>query len=77
MTRLEKIRSMSAEEWAEVIMKKTDFDKFCAPGACTHYKNGHCEFFSGDLEIGVSDETLDTACREACVNYLNEEIADK
>lgn len=77
MTRLEKIRSMSAEEWAKEIMEKSDFDKFCCQRFCKHHKDGHCEFFSDGWGADITDEQLDAACREACMNYLNAEIEDK
>lgn len=73
MTRLEKLRSMSAEELAEELYE-VDFDAYCNPACCPHYTADGCDI--GD-EWDVDWTKLKAACKAACVNYLNGEIEDK
>jgi hypothetical protein len=73
MTRLEKIRSMTAEELAEELYE-VDFDAFCKPAYCPYYTADGCEI--GD-EWDVDWAKLEVACKAACVRYLNGEIEDK
>ena len=67
MTRLEKIRSMSAEELGGAL---ANFEcEYCRPEYCPHLReDGLCESMK---KYGVD------GCIPACVRYLNEEIADK
>lgn len=68
MTRLEKIRSMSAEELARVIFEIEDENEYCRPELCPYYReDGCCDGW---------EERGDDACIEACVKWLNEEIDD-
>lgn len=73
MTRLEKLRNMSAEELAEELYY-TNFDAFCNPAYCPRYTADGCELCD-KLEVTCAE--IDAACKAACVNYLNREIEDK
>ena len=67
MTRLEKIRAMSAEELGGA-MANFEWD-YCRPEYCPHFRgDGLCENMKKHGAVG---------CVPACVNYLNGEIEDK
>ena len=75
MTRLEKIRSMSAEELAKMLVEDGNYDGFCKKEFCPAHTGKTCAFFvEKDPE---NFEALDAACLCACINYLNAEIEDK
>lgn len=75
MTRLEKIRSMSAEELAKMLVEDGNYDGFCKKEFCPAHCGETCAFFA---EKDPEDfEQLDAMCLRACVNYLNAEIEDK
>ena len=67
MTRLENLRSMSAEELAE---EMANFDlEYCRPEYCPHFHDdGTCDEMRKHGTKG---------CIPACLNYLNAEIEDK
>lgn len=67
MTRLEKIRSMSAEELGKALAN-LDWE-YCSPEYCPHFReDGCCESMAKHGANG---------CTPACIRYLNEEIEDK
>lgn len=72
MTRLEKIRSMSAEELADYFCEHDDTIDYCYPGNCPYWRDDGTCAANGQHTGGQM-----AACREACIRYLNEEIADK
>ena len=72
MTRIEKLRKMSAEELAEALYK-TDFDEFCNPAYCPRYTADGCELVD---KLEMTSAEIDAACKAACVNYLNGEAEE-
>lgn len=69
MTRLEKIRSMTAEELAGQLVKSEDEPLYCMPEYCPYWRDdGTCASWS---------ERGDAGCVKACVAWLNREIEDK
>ena len=72
MTRLEKLRNMSAEELAENLCADC-FDAFCNPAYCPRYTADGCELVD---KLEVASAEIDAACKAACVNYLNGEVEE-
>lgn len=69
MTRIEKLRKMSAEELAELMAKSEDEAPYCREQYCPYWQeDGTCESWS---------ERGDAGCVKACVAWLNGEIEDK
>lgn len=72
MTRLEKIRSMTAEELAEALYP-TSFDAFCGEKYCAQCDGKVCKLFEDPAsEADAAD--VERACKIACVNYLKAEV---
>lgn len=72
MTRLEKLRSMSAEELAEALYP-TSFDAFCNAKYCAKCDGKTCVLFE-DPEHEAEPAEVERACKAACVRYLNAEV---
>lgn len=73
MTRLEKIRSMNAEELAHEIFEILDENEYDRPELC---RPERCHYFRADGCCDGWKERGNDACIEACVKWLNEEIDD-
>ncbi|CDX00743.1 Hypothetical protein DPCES_0856 [Desulfitobacterium hafniense] len=63
MTRYDKIKSMSVEEVAQVIMDKDITDAFCKG-------SGGCDWSTKLEEIGEKE------CLKCCVEWLNAELGE-
>lgn len=68
MTRIEKLRKMSAEELAELMVKSEDEAPYCREQYCPYWQeDGTCPGWQAEG---------DAACKAACVNYLNGEAEE-
>lgn len=68
LTRLDKIKSMTAEQTAILLIDNGYFDK---KSAGEYFCKGDCEW-ANSMEIG--DGANENECIECCVRWLNEEV---